>query len=257
MSTPGQIAVQRYDPHRSGFFYHLNAGLRFFFGGFSVLFRHPSLLALSLIPISLTLAALIGIVYGCVSMVGWLIGPEFPPLSANLRVFAQALVLVIALFVSYLLYLPLARVLLAPFSEAISRRTRLVLRLKPERVAIGWRRAMWEGVKMVALQLAIAITGFVLGLVFPPLAGPTGLIIGICFVSLDYLDIPLSVEGLKLREKLGVMWRNKALATGFGAAGYLTLIIPFINLLSLPVGVIGATMLIDSLGSSGDGERAR
>jgi uncharacterized protein involved in cysteine biosynthesis len=50
-----------------------------------------------------------------------------------------------------------------------------------------------------------------------------------------------------LRKKLGMIWRNKSLALGFGAAAYLMLLIPVINLLALPVGVVGATLLIDSL----------
>ncbi len=249
MSSPAQILDHPYDPKRSGFFYHLNAGLRFFFAGYSVLFRHPSLLALSLVPIALTLGALVAIVSGCVWVVGWLMGPELPPLSGDLRLFAQTLVFLVALFVSYLLYLPLARVLLAPFSEAISRRTRTVMGLKPEPAAIGWGRAMWEGAKLVGLQVLLVVVGFALGLGFPPIAGPVGLTIAICFVSLDYLDIPLSVRGLKLRQKLSVIGKNKALAAGFGAAGYLTLITPIVNLLSLPVGVIGATLLVDSLDS--------
>jgi uncharacterized protein involved in cysteine biosynthesis len=46
-----------------------------------------------------------------------------------------------------------------------------------------------------------------------------------------------------------VIWRNKSLAIGFGAAAYLLLLIPVVNLLSLPVGVIGATLLTDALES--------
>jgi CysZ protein len=244
------MSYQSYDPQRKGLFYHLNSGLRFFFSGFSVLFRYPSLLALSLIPVSLTVAALLAIVWGSVWFVGWMIGPDLPPFSNDLRNLAQALVLLIALFLSYLIYLPLARVLLAPFSEAISRRTRKVLGLKQELSAVGWSRAMIEGAKVVALQAVLILIALVAGIAFPPIAGPVGLVMAICFVSLDYLDVPLSVKGLSLRKKLGVMFRNKALATGFGAAGYLILIIPLVNLLSLPVGVIGATLLVDKLSQS-------
>ena len=248
------MSTQDYDRSRKGLFYHFNAGLRFYFAGFPVLLRHPSLLALSLIPIILTLGALVAIVSSSVMIVGWVITPDLPPFSNNLRHLAQALVFLVALFVSYLIYLPLARVLLAPFSESISRRTRKVLGLKPELAAVGWSRAMWEGAKVVALQVLIFLIGFGIGIAFPPIAGPVGLLLAICFVSLDYLDIPLSVRGLKLSEKLGVMRRNKSLAAGFGAAGYLTLIIPIVNLFSLPVGVIGATILIDRLDSKGSPE---
>ena len=44
-----------------------------------------------------------------------------------------------------------------------------------------------------------------------------------------------------------MIWRNKSLAIGFGAAAYLMLLIPVINMLALPVGVVGATLLIDAL----------
>ncbi|MGH9936621.1 MAG: EI24 domain-containing protein, partial [Blastocatellia bacterium] len=57
----------------------------------------------------------------------------------------------------------------------------------------------------------------------------------------------LSTRGLRLRKKLGVIWRNKSLALGFGAAAYLVLLIPVVNMLALPVGVVGATLLIDAL----------
>ena len=46
---------------------------------------------------------------------------------------------------------------------------------------------------------------------------------------------------------MGLIWRNKSLALGFGAAAYLMLLIPVINMLALPIGVIGATLLIDAL----------
>lgn len=246
------MSYESYDPQRKGLFYHLNSGLRFFFSGFPVLFRHPSLLVLSLIPIALTLASLVAIVWSSVWFVGWMMTPDLPPFSSDLRYLAQALVLLVALLVSFLIYLPLARIFLAPFSEAISRRTRKVLGLKQELAMVGWRRAMIEGAKVVALQFVMFLIAFAAGVAFPPIAGPVGLVMAICFVSLDYLDIPLSVKGLTLRKKLGVMGRHKAVAAGFGAAGYLILIIPVVNLFSLPVGVIGATLLVDKLSQQGD-----
>jgi CysZ protein len=160
---------------------------------------------------------------------------------------AQAVVLLLALFLSYLLYLPLARVLLAPFSEAISRRTSMILGVSSLNKTLGWRHAMWEGAKLVMMQVVIGLSALALGLLLPPIAAPLGLTVAICFVSLDYLDVPLSVRGLPLKEKIRLLRRNKALTAGFGVAGYLMLIIPVVNLLSLPVGVIGATLLVNRL----------
>jgi hypothetical protein len=64
------MSIQDYDRARKGLFYHFNSGLRFFFAGFPVLLRHPSLLGLSLIPIILTLGALVAIVSISVMIVG-------------------------------------------------------------------------------------------------------------------------------------------------------------------------------------------
>ena len=47
---------------------------------------------------------------------------------------------------------------------------------------------------------------------------------------------------MKLREKLRIIGKHKSLALGFGMAGYIMLVIPIVNLFSLPVGVVGATL---------------
>jgi len=247
VSTAGQTIFNRYNPRAGGLFYRFGSGLRFFFSGLPLLVRHPSLLALSLVPIVLTLAALSALIWGCVRLTQRLSETALVPLSPNVLALAQALVLLLALFVSYLLYLPLARVLLAPFSEAISRRTSMILGVGAPNKTLGWRHAMWEGSKLVMIQLVVGLSALALGLFFPPIAAPLGLAVAICFVSLDYMDVPLSVRGSSLKEKMRLVGRNKALTAGFGAAGYLMLIIPVVNLLSLPVGVIGATLLVNNL----------
>lgn len=114
---------QRYNPRKGNPLYHFTQGLRFFFAGLPVLFRHPALLGLSLIPILLTLVLLAALIMGGAWLVGDLLADA---LGAQWRIFAQAVLVVLALLLGYFLYLPLARVLLAPFSEALSRRTHLL-----------------------------------------------------------------------------------------------------------------------------------
>jgi CysZ protein len=247
VSTTRQTIWNNYSPSARGPLYRFSSGLRFFFAGLPLLVRHPSLLALSLVPIMLTFAALVALVWGSVWLTERLSETMLLHLSPNMLALAQTLFLLLALFLSYLLYLPLARVLLAPFSEAISRRTTMILGVTSHNKTQGWRHAMWEGAKLVMIQIVVGLSALALGLFFPPIAAPLGLIVAICFVSLDYLDVPLSVRGSSLKEKLRLVRRNKSLTAGFGVAGYLMLIIPVINLLSLPVGVIGATLLVSNL----------
>lgn len=225
--------------------YHTVWGVRFFFLGMRTLIRNPVLLSLSLIPMLLTLALLLGLAIAGAWIVGRLLGDI---LSAEWRIAAQVLMFLLALLIAYFLYLPVARVLLAPFAEALSRRTHAINAGQAMRQNNqGWARAMWEGLKLVMFQLVVALAVLALGLAFPPVGAPVGVAVAIFLAGLDFFDIPLSTRGLRLRKKLGVIWRNKSLALGFGAAAYLMLLIPVVNMLALPVGVIGATLLIDAL----------
>ncbi|HEU0184360.1 MAG TPA: EI24 domain-containing protein [Blastocatellia bacterium] len=234
-----------YDNRTSNPLYHIVWGVRFFFSGLRTLVRNPALLSLSMIPMLLTLALLMGLIMGAALIVGWLIGDA---VRSELRIAAQALMFALTLVIAYFLYLPVARVLLAPFAEALSRKTRAISsgRAAPKNNQ-RWARAMWEGLKLVIFQIAVALVALALGLAFPPVGAPVGIAVAIFLGGLDFFDIPLSTRGLRLRNKLGVIWRNKSLALGFGAAAYMMLLIPVINMLALPVGVVGATLLIDAL----------
>jgi CysZ protein len=207
--------------------------------------RHPSLLLLSLIPIALTVVLLLLLAFGCAWLIGQLTTGLIPD---DLRRLAQAVIFILALLLGYFIYLPVARVLLAPFSEALSRKAHLIstsgVGWRSDR---GWARAMAEGVKLVVFQLVITLIALALGFLFPPIGAPIGILVAVFLSGLDFLDVPLSARGLPLRKKLRLVGRNKSLALGFGAASYLMLLIPGINLLSLPVGVIGATLLTDRL----------
>ena len=207
--------------------------------------RQPSLLLLSLIPIALTVVLLLLLAFGCAWLIGQLITGLIPD---DLRRLAQAVIFILALLLGYFIYLPVARVLLAPFSEALSRKAHLISTSGAGwRSDRGWARAMVEGVKLVVFQLVITLIALALGFLFPPIGAPLGILVAVFLSGLDFLDVPLSARGLPLRKKLGLIGRHKSLALGFGAASYLMLLIPGINLLSLPVGVIGATLLTDRL----------
>jgi CysZ protein len=241
------VAIHRdYDARRASPLYHFAAGIRFFFAGLPLLFRHPALLGLSLLPVLLTLIAIGSIGAASIYAAGRYFGGE-------LRLITQALVLLAVLLLGYVIYLPLARVLLAPFSEALSRRAHLVATgARMSRPAGGWARAMLEGLKLVLLQMVVGVLALAASLIFPPIGAPIGVLTAIFIVGLDYLDVPLSARGLKLREKLALVWRHKSAAAGFGLAGYLLLLIPIVNLFSLPVGVIGATLLATRLPQTSD-----
>jgi CysZ protein len=240
---------------------HINAptqfvrGAQFFFAGLRLLFRERQLLLLSLVPLLLTVVMLTvlaflfawvvsGLLLGLFSVFLGLDGSVAPQFQYGV----QLLAFLLGLFLATTVYLPLARVLLAPFSEALSRKTHQLTHSGVHyQLPLGWLRAMWEGLKLVSLQFVVLLFGFAISLILP-VAGHLLLVaLTVIVCGMDYLDVPLSARGLSLRSKLGLLWRHKALVAGFAASAYLLLLIPFINVLSLPVGVVGATLLTDQL----------
>lgn len=245
--SPHRLATY-YNSQAANPLYHFISGARFFLTGWSLLFRNPPLLWLSLIPIVLTVVILGLVVFGSVWVVGQFFADGTPLYGPGLRLLAQAMTVLLVLFVGFLLYLPLARVLLAPFAEQLSRRTHIIV-YGSELPAPGLNilRSMWEGAKLVSFQLLLGTLALLLGLVLPVIGPVLGVMLGSLFCSLDFLDVPLSTRGLPLGKKLAVWWRHKSLALGFGTAGYVLLLIPLVNLFTLPVGVLGATVIAGKL----------
>ena len=158
--------LDEYNPRSVNPVYQLTAGLRFYAAGFSLLFKNPRLLALSLVPVALTVVAIALLVIGSVWSAGRMID-GVSPVRDQFRALTQLLVLLLALFVSHILYVPLARVFLAPFAEAISRLTSEIIGAPVSGPNSSWLRSIIEGAKLVSLQLAVAILAIALSLCGP------------------------------------------------------------------------------------------
>ena len=214
-----------------------------------MLLRYPSLFGLALIPIALTVLVLLGLAWGAAYWFGAELQQSMM-VNADGRLLLQAIVFLLVLFVAYLIYLPLTRVFLAPFSEKISHKTSELGGVRvPTEQELSFFRSIWEGVKLVVLQLVAVGLILLLTLLLPPVGVPVGILMTICFCGVDFVDVPLSLRRLSFRQKLRWLWQSRALVLGFAVAAYLVLHLPLLNLLALPVGVIGATMLVNQVGS--------
>lgn len=225
-------------------FFH---GINFYFRGFGLLIRYPGLFTLALFPIILTVLVFIGLAWGSSYLIGsWLQQSQLLAVDGQLVI--RALIFLLALFVMYLIYLPLTRIFLAPFSEKISHKTSTLSGATSlAKNELGFFRSIWEGVKLVALQLVLLGIVFLFTIFLPPVGVPLGIVVTICFCGIDFLDVPLSMRGLSMRHKFSLLWHSRALVLGFALAGYLLLHIPILNLLVLPIGIIGATLLVNGV----------
>jgi len=87
----------------------------------------------------------------------------------EIRIVAQVLMFLLTFLIAYFLYLPVARVLLAPFAEALSRKTRVIdtgrtIHQKNQ----GWGRAMLEGLKLGDLSSDCRAAALAFGLASRP-----------------------------------------------------------------------------------------
>jgi uncharacterized protein involved in cysteine biosynthesis len=50
-------------------------------------------------------------------------------------------------------------------------------------------------------------------------------------------------RNLRFPQRRALLWQHRWLMLGFGAAGFLTMLVPFLNFICLPALVVGGTLL--------------
>jgi uncharacterized protein involved in cysteine biosynthesis len=63
------------------------------------------------------------------------------------------------------------------------------------------------------------------------------------FLAYDYFDHPLGRRRIIFADKMKFVYKNLSSSLGFGAAAFLFLYVPFLNLILIPLNVIGGTIL--------------
>ena len=111
-------------------------------------------------------------------------------------------------------------------------------------------RSMRAALTALAVVLPIFIGVSALEFAFPPFAFvgvPIKLVVWSLFVAWDFLDYPLGLRGVGIRQRLTWMTSNFGAVLGFGVASAAVLLIPGIGLFVLPMGVAGATALVEDV----------
>ncbi len=147
----------------------------------------------------------------------------------------------------------LAPVLSAPALERIVSLVEQDL-AAPPRAALGFWRELWCGLRSqllgggLAVSLVLALT--LVEIVAPPavvITTPSKLLIGALGLAWALFDYPLTLRGVRVRQRFAFFRQHAACVTGFGCAFALAFWIPCCGILLLPAGVAGATELLDRL----------
>jgi CysZ protein len=220
-------------------------------------FSHPKLITYSITPIIINL-----IIYGSVFFFTyrWLLGSVDKWLGIDsegagfwLQFLHTALLVIgflLTLFVCYLLFTILGGLVTAPFNEEISQRVEEIV----TGGAVGHKMGFWEdafiSIKGEAEKLVFYL--FFLFLIFllniiPAAGNIVSVILGTIFSffynSLDFLDMPMTRKKMRFKDKLKVVKSGGWLTYGFGAAAFLMMFLPIVNVFMKPILVVAGTSL--------------
>jgi uncharacterized protein involved in cysteine biosynthesis len=146
-----------------------------------------------------------------------------------------------------------ANLLASPFLDALSRRVEaLVTGRAEESPDEGWLAPLREGGRaaleearrtgfFVAVQLGLFLVGLLPG--GQLVAAPAMVLVAVLFLPLDYASYTLDRRRLPFREKRRWVLARIPLMLGYGGAAFLTCLVPGLNLLAMPVLVVGGTLL--------------
>jgi CysZ protein len=124
----------------------------------------------------------------------------------------------------------------------------------PERPETRFLVDIGRSLQSMLISWAIAIPPllllFLLDVVIPPaviVTVPLKLLVTAYAIAWDMCDYPLSVQGLRVADRVRLIARHWSAVLGFSLALALAALVPCLPLLLLPGGVVGATRLVAEL----------
>jgi CysZ protein len=165
----------------------------------------------------------------------WLLWPLFILIAAVVMLYSFTLV---------------ANLIGSPFNGMLSARVEhMISGTAPPDQGLSLATEAWHSVTgelrkyayLLKLALPLMVLFFIPGINL--IASLLWALFGAWAIALEYLDYPMGNHGYRFREERGLLARNRALSLGFGAGMLAMTLIPGVNLLAMPTGVIAATLL--------------
>lgn len=189
------------------------------------------------------------LVLNAVSGASWLDWLYFDALRQLVPQAASIGAVVLAAWLGWRLAGPAAAMVSAPALERLVGVAEADLRAPP-RAELGFVAELACGMRSMflglALTLPLEILLTLLEIFFPPIspvATPLKFILGALGVAWGLFDYPLTLRGMRARERFSFMVQHLPVVLGFGVAFALLFLVPCFGTLMLPVGAVAATQL--------------
>lgn len=254
---PGRSTGIRYDAavmnERPGFV----AGLGALWSGFGFVLSTPRAWPLAAVPVILlsviTLLLSAAAIFGVPDLIGTLMGPASSTWGAVGTGVLQVVATVAAIVLASLLAFSLAQPLSGPALEGIVRMQERALGAPPRPATSFWTdiaRSLTSMLVGYAFGVPLLAVLLVVSVLLPPAAivtSPLKLLVVAFMLAWDICDYPLSIRGLRIRDRLRVMISFRGAVFGFGVSMALASLLPCLMFLFLPAGVAGAGRLMWSV----------
>jgi CysZ protein len=235
----------------------LARGFRYPFESFGFFRRNPRLLLYVAIPFVINLVVFAVAVYFGLDALDALIRHWLPQGDAwyivALAFFLRLLAKVLVGLATFFTFVLVGSVVAAPFNELLCEKTEAVLRGGAAGPPFRWGpflretlRSMFEEVRRLSWFL-LGMLGLLL-LALVPAAGQTlapilSFLFLVYFLVVDYTGFVLSRHGCSFRAQRQYIRSRRSLMFGFGMGVFCLVSIPFLQLLAMPLAVVGATRL--------------
>ncbi len=182
-------------------------------------------------------------------------------LVAGARWLATLFLWLLVLVVVYYLFIPLSLLIAAPFNDRIAETAERAcgFDIVDDRplVKMVLSEALYAVVcEAKRLALIVSVFIFLLPLNFLPVVGNVVYFVlsftWACWCgALEFTGYAADRRHMGLRRKLAILRANLAPCMGFGLATVMLMMIPFLNVLMVPVGAVGGTLLFGMIRKSG------
>ena len=224
---------------------------------FRLIRKNPSLYKYIAIPLIINIVVFSGTVYWGFDIFSQLSGQYLAPHDVWYWQVVAAVVKLLAIFVALVIvfftFTVLGNFIAAPFNDVLSERTEQLItgqlldeRFSLRQIGVDLWRVMRDEVRKMSIFIVLMILLLVLNL----LPGIGSMIYAVCsvlltvfFLIVEYTGYVFSRKHLGFKEQRNFIAANRMTTLGFGLAVMCTLLIPFVQFLTIPLAVVAATHL--------------
>lgn len=151
-----------------------------------------------------------------------------------------------------IIFLLLSKIIAAPFLDVLAQQVE-ALHGETQASALNLRyiwRSFWVAIgaelKRTGFVIGVYIALFLLGLIplFAPFTALAGTLFTILFLPLQYAGYTMDHRLMTFRQRRTLIAQRPWLMFGFGIAAFLTIFVPLLNFVCLPILVVGGTLLM-------------